>query len=947
MTTNRLPDGGSIDRGQPIGFEFDGRRYGGFVGDSLASALLANGVRIAGRSFKLHRPRGLLAAGSEEPNVLVTVGRGGYSTTNLRATEVELYDGLSARAVNCWPNAAHDVGGVLAWIEPLLPAGFYYKTFKWPNWHFFERWIRRGAGLGAISGDPDRSRYSQRYVHVETLVIGSGPAGLRAASAAASMGERVVLCDQEPRLGGRLLWDRCELPHGAVSGANAAAWLNATLADLRSSGRVRLLPRTTAVGVFDHKEVALVERVFDHRPNSTPELRPRQVLWQVRTKRIVLATGVVERPLLFRGNDRPGVMLSTAVRRYLGEFGVRAGRSVVIATSNDDAYDTAQRLRATGAAVELIVDTRAKSSDISRRAQADGFDVVPHGSIVDVQGTRGVRSVLVRDTQGNTRTVLCDTIAVSGGFTPALQLYTQAGGSLVWDDRETELRLGGTVEGVTVVGDAAGTATNGERQPLPPQSGRVFVDLQHDVTLSDVALAVRENMVSIEHLKRYTTLGMATDQGKTSSVNGVLALADLTGRAPADVGIVRARFPYTPVALGVFAGQRRGALYAPTRRLPLCSWHLAHGAVIDDYGGWQRPARYRRAAESDSDAERREVLAVRRAAGLFDGSPLGKIEVVGPDAATFLDRVYANTMSTLAVGRLRYGLMLNELGVIIDDGVVARLAADKFLVGTTSGGATRIATMLNEWLQCEWTDLRVLVAPVTTCFAVPTLTGPRARAVLEGVGTDIPVTPDAFPHMTFRVGKVAGINVRISRVSFTGEISYEITVPNSSAEQLWAALIAKGTPLGLEPVGIEVWMMLRLEKGYLHVGSDTDGTTSPDDVGWSQIHKRNVDFIGRRSLLRPENRRADRHQLVGLTPMNGARLPIGAQLRAPGHDQSSVGYITSSGVSPTLNRWVALAMVKGGLTRLGEHVEIASTSATFATIAPACAYDPAGERLRD
>jgi sarcosine oxidase, subunit alpha len=947
MSGYRLPSGGLIDRNRPCRFVFDGRTYDGFAGDTLASALLANGVRLFARSFKLHRPRGVFAAGVEEPSALVCAGRGGKLSPNCRATEVEVYEGLTAQPVGGWPSLTYDaMGTVLRAFGRFLPAGFYYKTFKWPKWGVFEGAIRHSAGLGAISGIADSSRYASRYAHCATLIVGSGPAGILAAFEAARRGEQVLLCEQEPRLGGRLLWDQCVIEGQTLEGAAARNWLARALEDMSSTGRVKILTRTTAVGIFDHNAVTLLERVTDHLGVEAATELPRHRLWQVRAGRVVLATGAAERPLIFSGNDVPGVMLANATRRYLTEYGVCPGRSAVVYTNNDDAYSTVDQLRSAGATVVAVVDTRGTLSSHARRALDAGVRIIFGANIVRTRGGATLCGVVVRSNDGELTTLTADLLAVSGGFSPVLQLYTQAGGTLTWDAHEQQFRPGNCEAALEVVGDAAGTSTGIQAQVLPSEGHHAYIDLQHDVSLADVELSVRENLTSVEHLKRYTTLGMATDQGKTSSVNGMLALGALTGRGPSTVGTTKFRFPYTPVALGAFAGQRRGPLFSPVRRLPLHDWHLSHGADLEEYGGWLRPARYRRDRESEHAAEQREALTVRTSGGLFDGSPLGKIEVAGPDAAKFLDHIYANTISTLKTGALRYGLMLNELGVIIDDGVVARLAEDRFLVGTTSSGAGRIFGMLEEWLQCEWTSWQVLIAPVTTAFSVPTITGPRARAVLESLGADFSLAPADFPHMTFREGTLAGIPVRVSRVSFTGEVSFELAVRNALASTLWERLADKGAEEGITPVGIEAWNLLRLEKGYLHVGGDTDGSTSPDDVGWGHIHRRTVDFVGRRSLLRPENRRTDRHQLVGLAPTNAAELPVGAHIALPG-SKCSDGYITSAGYSPTLQRWVALAMIRGGRGHEGEVVRILSDSFSHtAKIAPLCAYDPDGARLR-
>ncbi|MGE4057000.1 MAG: FAD-dependent oxidoreductase [Vicinamibacterales bacterium] len=944
MSGFRLDRGGLIDRDQVLDFRFDGRRFSGFSGDTLASALLAAGVRVVGRSFKLHRPRGLLAAGVEEPNALMQVGEGACSTPNLRATEVELHEGLTARAVNCWPSARMDVGAILRPVERFLPAGFYYKTFMWPNWSWFERAIRRAAGLGRAAASPDPAQYEHRYAHCDVLVVGGGSAGLQAALDAAARGLRVMLCEQEPRWGGRLLWGACTIDGQRLEGEPARAWVEMALATLRREPEVRLLNRTTAVGYFDHGFVALLERVTDHLGPAAPAGLPRQRLWQVRAGRIVIATGALERPLVFPGNDRPGVMLAGAVQRYLREFGVAAGRRVAIFTNNDSAYECAGTLAACGVDVVAVIDSRehpssARPSDVSR--------ILTGARVVGTSGSPSLGQVIVADQRGRRHRLDVDVLAMSGGLNPTLHLYTQAGGALSWDRTASQFRPSAVLPELDVAGDASGTDVRIEPLWRVAGHGKAFVDFQNDVSVDDVELAARENYRSVEHLKRYTTLGMAPDQGKTSNVSALAIMSELTGDAPGLLGSVRSRFPYTPVAIGAFAGPARRSLLRPLRRMPLHSLHHSLGASFDEYGGWARPAGYPAPGESALAAEQRESLAVRRSVGLFDASPLGKIEVVGPDAATFLDRVYANTISTLAEGRVRYGLMLSEQGVIIDDGVVARLETDRFLVGTTSGGAARIAAMLEEWLQGEWPDLRVLVAPVTTARSVVTVSGPKARDTMLAAGVDFPIDAKAFPHMSFRSGTVAGTAARVSRVSFTGEVSYEIEVDNADIELLWISLTRAGAPWGIAPIGIDAWSLLRLEKGYLHVGADTDGTTCPDDIGWGHVLKREQDFIGRRSLTRPAISDPTRYQLVGLEPLNGLALPPGTHVRATEKDRGSEGYITSSGYSPTLGRWVALALVQRGRAREGEVVTLVTGNGRGqARITRPGSYDPDGERLR-
>jgi sarcosine oxidase subunit alpha len=977
----RTASGGLIDRGAELTFRWDGRALTGYAGDTLASALLANGIRLVGRSFKYHRPRGIMAAGTEEASALVQIGEGARTTPHLRATEVPLYDGLVAAPVNCWPSLEHDLLGTInGRLSRFLAAGFYYKTFMWPHWHLFENPIRRAAGIGKVAEPADPDRYESRFAHCDVLVVGAGPAGLAAAAAAATGGARVILAEQDMRPGGALLFD-----DAAIAGCSGNAWVADTMAQLHSRPEATVLLRTAAIAYHDHNLVTLVEQVGDERTCAADPRVPRSRTWLVRAKRVVLATGAIERPLAFPGNDVPGIMLASASRHYARRFGVKPGKRAVVLTNNDDAYRTAAALAQAGTEVAAIVDLRGGApSALAGSFLPEGAERIAGGAVIATRGAKALKAVCVRTAQGE-RWIECDHLAVSGGWNPTVHLFSQSGGQLRWcediaafvPDRSVQAELSAgaaagsfTTHEALAQGHAAGAESarlcgfacdtpapdaSPELAPhpirptwLPPVPGKAFVDLQNDVTVDDIALAARENFRSVEHMKRYTTLGMAPDQGKTANVTALAIMGELTGRTVIETGHTRYRLPYVPAAVGAFAGRTRGALFRPLRRIPGHARHLAAGAVFEDYGGWARPSCYPRAGESHFAAEQREALTVRTAAGLFEASPLGKIEVTGPDAGRFLDLVYANTMSTLKQGRVRYGLMLNELGVIIDDGVVARLAPDRFLVCTSSAGADRIAAWLEEWLQCEWPDLQVVAAPVTAAWGVLTLTGPHAQDILRAAGIELDLSD--FPHMSFAETRLAGLPARVLRVSYTGEASYEINVPAGSVGDLWDALFAAGSGFGLSPVGIDAWMVLRTEKGYLHIGGDTDGSTSALDVDWGHIMKKSCDFIGKRSLMRPEDQRADRLQFVGLATDDAEPLPIGAHLVANGPQgvRLSGGYVTSSAFSPFLKKPVALGMVSGGRARIGEVVTVvddAGRSRSARIVAPVF-YDPAGDRLR-
>lgn len=974
----RLDQGGAIDRARPLRFTWEGRCYTGYAGDTLASALVANGIRLIGRSFKYHRPRGLLGAGAEEPNALVQLGEGSRSTPNVRATEVPLYDGLVARPVNCWPSSRWDIGAVNDLGSRFLAAGFYYKTFMWPDWHLFEGSIRKAAGLGRAAAEPDPDRYEARFLHCDVLVVGGGPAGLAAARAASVNGARVVLAEQDTALGGNLLVDDAR-----IDGLSGADWIARSEAEIRANRDALILLRTSVAGYHDHNSLTLIEQLANEAQCAADPRLARSRSWIVRAGRVILATGAIERPLVFPGNDRPGIMLAGASRAYARRWAALPGRRPVVFTNNDDAYRTAIALADAGAQVQAVVDVRAAAApDLAGEMAQRGIPLHAGAQVVATRGRGGISAVQVRSADGACRWLTCDHLAMSGGYNPATHLFSQSGGAQLWDEGIAAFVPGRSAQRERSVGAAAGdfalrqalragheagleaVSSGGlaapdcaeERTELPVApcwliagKGKAFVDFQNDVSAADIELAARENYRSVEHLKRYTTLGMAPDQGKTGNVNALAIMASLTGRSVPETGHTRYRFPFTPIALGAMATRNRGELYRPLRRLPAHERHVAAGALMEDFGGWLRPLIYPRPGESEHDAEQREALAVRTGAGLFEASPLGKIEVTGPDAAKFLNLIYANRMDNLKPGRIRYGIMLDETGTIIDDGVVVCRGEDDFLVVTSSGGADRIAAWLEEWLQCEWLDFDVLVAPVTSAWGVLTLTGPRAKAILRSLGTDIAL--DRLVHMTFAEGELGDIPVRILRVSYTGEASYEINVPANRTGELWDALMRHGAEFGITPVGVGAWMILRAEKGYLHLGGDTDGTTNILDVGWGHVLAKPVDFVGKRSLLRPDDQRADRLQFVGLEALDGAApLPVGAHVRnaQPGAYDPSDGYVSTAVFSPVLGRAIALGRVRGGFARKGETIEIVTAAGPRrARIVDPAFYDPAGERLND
>ena len=949
MSGYRLPApaGAWIDRSRTLGFSFEGRALQGYAGDTLASALLASGTVHIGRSFKLHRPRGIFSSGVEEPTGLVDTGEGARRTPNTRATDIGLQEGLVARPGNAWPSLGLDIGALGALLAGLLPAGFYYKTFMWPGWRWFEPAIRRAAGLGHAAGpdtgaDPDR--HDEVSVHVHTLVVGGGVAGLEAAIRAAGAGHEVLLMEGQPQLGG---WT-------AAQSEAARARVQALAAQAEQAG-VRIHTACTVFGLYDHRLAAAVQTL--HEGPAGPPGVPRERLWKLRFEHVVLACGAFERPMLFPDNDRPGVMLASAVQRYAELYGVACGRRVLLAAACDSAYGVARSLQAAGIEVAAIVDHRA----VAGVEPPPRVPVHNACAVAAVHGGRAVTGATVISHDGRQRhEIAVDCLAVAGGWTPAVNLYSMAGGNLRWDDRSAMFVPGLELPGLTVVGACAGQLDAGEvpadNRPSAAalsafgrRPGKIFVDLQNDVAESDVALAARENYRSVEHLKRYTTVGMATDQGKTSNVNAIVLMGGHTQRTPPQVGTTRFRPPFKPVTLNAIAGGRSGERIKPLKRMPGHDWHATHGGLFEDFGGWLRPAAYLLEGESLEQAAQREALQVRRTVGLFEGSPLGKIEVFGPDAADFLDLMYVGTMSTLRVGGARYGILINENGVVFDDGIVARLAPDRFWINTTSGGVERVALAFEEWLQCEYVHHRVLVTPVTSAWGNVTVSGPRAWALLEAAGFDAALAPDAMQHMTMRELDHAGTRLRVLRASFSGELGYEINLPALQTQALLERLGEVGRGLDAVPYGIEALMVMRTEKGYLHVGGDTDGTTLPGDIGMDRgIRKKAANFVGRRSLLRPAALDPDRMQLVGLVPADRmTRLPVGAHVMAAHGPPGPIeGFVTSSHHSPNLGHPVALAMLVRGRARVGERITVHNLGkAVPAEVVVTPFFDPQGQRL--
>ncbi|MEM9755825.1 MAG: 2Fe-2S iron-sulfur cluster-binding protein, partial [Pseudomonadota bacterium] len=878
MSGRRLDTGGRlIDRGQRLRFRFNDRWLTGYAGDTLASALIANGRSLVGRSFKYHRPRGIVASGVEEPNALVGLGRGARFEPNQRATITELFEGLTAESQNHWPSLEADIGAVNGALSKVFPAGFYYKTFIHPRplWkHLFEPVIRRAAGLGKAPKLADADRYEHFYAHCDTLVAGGGVAGLAAALAAAEDGKRVIVLELSPVWGGRAPVDG-----GAVAGTPVEGWVADTLAALRAMPNVHLRARTMVAGVYDHGYVIGYERVGDHDPAAGG---PRHRLWRIRAEEIVAATGAIERPLSFAGNDIPGVMLASAVRDYVVNYGAAPGARTVIVTNNDDAYRTALALKRAGLSVPAILDARPKvTGALPAAARQAGLSIRTGAAVARIKGARGVIGVEVCDQDGSGAVkdeLACDCVAMSGGWSPAVHLWSHTGGKLIWDDARAFFRpdparppIGADgAPSVRVVGAAAGDLHLGDilaggeapdEAPLAPvwlmpagaeiaKKAKMFVDFQNDVKVTDVELAAQEGYESVEHTKRYTTLGMATDQGKLSNVNGLAILSDALGQPIPATGTTTFRPPYAPISMGAIAGEARGDLFQPIRRTPMHARHEAAGAVWEPVGQWRRPYCFPRAGESKDAAVAREIRTTRNAVGMLDASTLGKLLVQGPDAGRLLDMLYTGKMSTLAEGRCRYGLMCSENGFLIDDGVVARLGPDTFLCHTTTGGADRIHAHMEEWIQTEWWDWQVFTANLTEHFAQVAVVGPQARRVLETLG-GMDLSAEALPFMHWAEGHLAGIPARVFRISFSGELSYEVAVPAGQGLAFWDAVAAAGAPYGITPYGTEALHVMRAEKGFIMIGDETDGTVIPQDLGltWA-ISKKKDDYLGKRAQAR-------------------------------------------------------------------------------------------------
>ncbi|MEP4194851.1 MAG: sarcosine oxidase subunit alpha family protein [Aliishimia sp.] len=974
---NRFSKGGQIDRTTPQQFVFDGKSYEGYAGDTLASALLANGVRLMGRSFKYHRPRGVLTAGSEEPNALVELREGNRQEPNTRATTAELYDGLTAKSQNRLGSLRFDLLAINDRLSNFFTAGFYYKTFMWPAafWEkLYEPIIRHAAGLGSLSLKDDPDVYDKGFLHCDLLIIGAGPAGLAAALTAGRAGADVIIADEDFRMGGRLNSETFVL--GDDSGAD---WAAASVGELQNLPNVRVMPRTTIIGAFDHGIYGAVERISDHL--KTPEAgKPRQILWRIYSQRTILAAGATERPIAFENNDRPGIMLASALRTYANRFSVTADKRVAIFTNNDDGHRTARDLHAKGVKIAAVVDIRP---DIPRSTDYE----VLQGEVIDTKGRLGLTFVDVQLADGSTRVLDCGALGVSGGWNPNVHMTCHQRGRPQWNDTLAAFVPGADLpQGMTVAGAAKGDLSTAgaleggraaalatldlkttnvdlpvaEDAPIALKPfwyvegcSRAWLDPQNDVTVKDVKLSHQEGFRSVEHLKRYTTLGMATDQGKTSNMGGLAIMAELAGKSIPDVGTTIFRPPYTPTAIGAFGGRHRGQDFHPKRLTPSHQWATEQGAVFVEVGNWLRAQWFPRDGETTwRESVDREVLATRASVGVCDVTTLGKVDVQGTDAADFLNKIYCNGFAKLAVGKTRYGLMLREDGIAMDDGTAARLAEDHFVVTTTTANALPVYRHMEFVRQCLFPDMDVQLISTTEAWAQYAVAGPNSRSVLEKI-VDQDISNDAFPFMACaNITVCGGLRARLFRISFSGELAFEIAVPTAYGDALMRRIMDVGAEHDITPYGTEALGVMRIEKGHA-AGNELNGTTTAQNLGMGRMVSKKKDSIGSILSEREGLNMADDLRQIGIKPVDpDALVPAGAHLMKmdgpvdAAHDQ---GYVTSACYSPNLGHAIALGFLKNGSERLGERMRLVSPLTQIETeveIVSAHFIDPEGGRLR-
>ncbi len=987
-----------IDETTRVSFKFNGTTYYGFKGDTLSSALLANNVHLVGRSFKYHRPRGIMTSGSEEPNAIVQINPNTNRTEpNVRATEVEIYEGMEASSQNCWPSVNFDIGGINNFLSPFFPAGFYYKTFMWPAsfWEKYEYFIRHSAGLGKSPTLKDPDIYDHKNIHCDVLVVGAGISGILAAKNAAKNNYKTLLLDEKNELGGSTIYENNE--SNKVDNKISSEWLKKEIEELKNIKNLEIKTRTSVAAYHQYNYLLARENLTDHLEKKYKTNKIRQRLLKIRAKKVILATGALERPMVFNNNDRPGIMLSSAIKKYSDFYGVACGRKIVFFTNNDSAYESALSLNDKGIKVEAVVDIRKQSeTNLEKRVIDAGVKIYWEHTVVDTSGYKRLNNVSIMklsndgtSVTGNKISISCDCLGVAGGWTPAVHLYTQSGSKLTFDEdkkifipnknNSDQISVGSCCgdfkldeifknlneklkdflditetdfEKITVNNDQEISKRNIWLLPSDKVLGKTkpFVDYQNDATAKDIKLALREGFRSIEHVKRYTTTGMGTDQGKLGNMHALGIIADTAGVKMGELGTTTFRPPYTPLTFGTIVGRNVGKFFDIFRRTPMNDWHVEQKAEFENVGQWKRAWYYPINGETMHQAVQRESKAARGSSGILDASTLGKIDIQGSDASEFLNRVYTNAWSKLGIGKCRYGLMLNEDGMVYDDGVTTRLGENHYLMTTTTGGAANVLGKLEDYLQTEWPELDVYLTSVTDQFATASLCGPNSKKILKKIIPDLDLSDENFPHMSFKEAKIGSIVCRIMRISFTGEQSFEINVQASYGKDLWDKCIEAGKEFNITPYGTETMHLLRAEKGFIIVGQDTDGTMTPIDLQMDWIvSKKKYDFIGKRSLYRSDTMREDRKQLVGLlTEDPEVVLEEGAQIVSE-LDKKPVemlGHVTSSYFSPNLNKSIALAVVRGGKDMMGKKLFIPMEDKTInVTVSNPVFFDQTNERL--
>ena len=968
----RVKSSSYIDETTRISFKFNGKKLFGFKGDTLASALLANDIHLVARSFKYHRPRGIMTSGSEEPNAIVQLHDNSSRTEpNVRATEIELYEGLEASSQNCWPSVNFDIGGINNFLSPLLPAGFYYKTFMWPAsfWEKYEYFIRKSAGLGKSPTEADPDIYDHKYVHCDVLVIGGGISGIIAAKSAAKNGLKTLIVDEKPNLGGTTIYQNND--HFKINDENSSKWLQNEIDSLKNYENLEVKTRTSVAAYHGYNFVLARENLTDHIEISKRENKVRQRLLKIRAKKVITATGSIERPLIFNNNDRPGILLSSAIKKYADFYGVKSGEEIVLFTNNDTAYETALSLSNKGIKVKAIVDIRdANENRLINSIKDLNIKIYNNHTVVDTKGHKRINKVSIMELSkdgtsvvGNKIDINCDCLGMAGGWTPAVHLFTQSGGKLKFRDSDNifvpnlyssdQISVGAcngdlelndilsvlpdqinkflgineeSFKSVQVISSKDNNYRNIWLLPSDKILGKTkpFVDYQNDATAKDIKLALREGFRSIEHVKRYTTTGMGTDQGKLGNMHALGIIAETAKVQMGELGTTTFRPPYTPLTFGTIVGRNVGEYFDIFRKTPMHDWHVEHKAEFENVGQWKRAWYYPKNNEDMHQAVQRESKAARESAGILDASTLGKIDIQGTDASEFLNRVYTNAWSKLGIGKCRYGLMLNEDGMVYDDGVTTRLGENHYIMTTTTGGAATVLGKLEDYLQTEWPELDVYLTSVTDHYATASVCGPNSKKILSKLIPDLDLSDENFPHMSFKDATIGKIKCRVMRISFTGEHSYEINVQANYGKSIWEKCIEAGKEFNITPYGTETMHLLRAEKGFIIVGQDTDATMTPIDLQMDWIvSKKKYDFIGKRSLYRSDTIREDRKQLVGLLTENPNEiLEEGAQIVAETNKQpvEMLGHVTSSYFSPNLNKSIALGVVRGGKNMLGQKL---------------------------